>query len=340
MTARLAQLISFAVLVWGAAFGAQADPYQVPRTSFGAPDLEGIWTNQTATPLERSPAYKGLVATDAEMQARRLRRAAAPASAPQASTPKSAGPAAAADGDVGQEQSEFGDADAGLMLIDGRRRTSVITDPADGRLPYTVEGRRLATAAAAPDAHGFDGPEDRSASERCLAAPNGQSGPPMLSGPDDANFQIVETRDRVGVLSEMIHDMRIVRLGGTHPAARTHPLMGDAIGRWDGDTLVIETVDQSPLTTARDVGGAVFWLSPDAKVVERLRRISPKEILYDFTVEDPRIYTRPWSGQMVLRRIDKPIYEYACHEGNYALANVLSGARAKDAAAPGPGQPH
>ena len=317
MTSRLLRLLSFAVLACSVGGEATAAPYRAPKTSFGAPDLEGIWTNQTATPLERSAAYAGLVATEAEMKARRERQAAAKAHAAAPGQPQPA-----ASDDVGQEQSEFGDDNASLMVIGGGSRTSVITDPA--------EGRRLATAAAAQNAHGFDNPEDRPASERCLAAPNGQAGPPLLSGPDDANFQIIETPGRVGVLSEMIHDLRVVRMGGAHPAARTHPLMGDGVGRWEGDTLVIETVDQSPLTTAREVGGGVLWLSPEATVTERLRRISATEILYDFTVRDPRIYTRPWSGEMVLRKIDKPIFEYACHEGNYALANVLSGAREKE----------
>ena len=316
------------------ALPAAAAPYTAPRTSFGAPDLEGVWTTQTATPLQRSRAYKGLVATPAELDARRARRAAPPPPA-AASPPKpSAPPAASNDGDVGQEGSEFGDAETGFTRIDGGYRTSLITDPADGRLPYTDVGRRLAEAAAASDSRAYDGPENRPASERCLAAPNGQGGPPLLSGPDDNLVQIVETPDTVGVLAEMIHDLRLVRMGGEHPAARTHPLMGDSVGRWEGDTLVIETVDQSALTTAREVGGGVLWISPDATVTERLRRISPTEVLYRFTVEDPAVYTRPWSGEAVLRRVDKPIYEYACHEGNYALSNILSGAREKEKAVP------
>lgn len=305
---------------------AAAAPYRAPRTSWGAPDLEGVWTPQTSTPLERPAAYAGLTATPAELAAARARRAARRAAS---------GPPAP--GDVGQEGSEFGDTGVAPLRIDGQERTSLITDPPDGRLPYTAEGRRLAEAAAAPDPQALDDPERRPASERCLAAPNGQAGPPILSGPDDANVQIIETRTEVGLLSEMIHDLRLVRLDGRHPATGAHPVMGDGVGRWEGETLVIETVDQSPLTAAREVGGRVFWLSPRGRVVERLRRVSPTEILYRFTVEDPGVYTRPWTGETLLRRVEKPLYEYACHEGNYALANVLSGARAQErsgAAAP------
>ncbi len=285
-----------------------------PRGRLDRPDLH---------PATTLPRYAGLVATPAESAARRARRAAA-AKPPAAATTPGQGD------DVGQEQSEFADDDGGLTRIDGGQRTSLIVDPADGRLPYTEAGRRLAEAASRPDPHAFDGPENRPASERCLVAPNGQEGPPLLSGPDDNLVQIVETPGAVGVLTEMIHDLRLVRMGGAHAAVRTHPLQGDAIGRWEGETLVIETVDQNPFAASRETGGGVLWISPDAKVTERLRRTSPTEILYRFTVEDPAVYARPWTGEAVLRRVDKPVFEYACHEGNYALANALSGARAAE----------
>lgn len=304
---------------------ALATGYRPPRTSSGAPDLQGVWTNQTATRLERPDVYKGLVATDAELQARVQRQAAAKA----AKTAPKVQPPGEEDGDVGQGESEFADENNDLMLIDGGRRTSIITDPADGRLPFTDAGRLMARAAASPKARGLDDPEQRDPAERCIASAS-QAGPPMMSGPDDANYQIVQTPDHVGILSEMIHNLRLIRLNAAHAPTAGGGLQGDAVGRWEGEALMVETTGQAALIAAREVDGSMLWISPAAKVTERLQRTSPAEIRYRFTVEDPAVYTRPWSGEMVLRRVDKPIYEYACHEGNYALRNILSGARERE----------
>ena len=301
--------------------------YDAPQTSFGVPDLTGIWTVQTATPLERSLNYKDLIATPAELAARRERQRAARATVV---APPPDGSGANDLGDVGQEQSEFGDENNELTVVSGERRTSIITSPSDGRLPYTAAGRRQVEVTRRNDPHEFDGPEHRSASERCLASPNGQAGPPMLSGPDNAKIEIIQTRDNVAILSEMIHDLRTARVAGAHAAIRLHPILGDGVAHYEGDTLVIETVDQSPLTTVRENGASLLLIPPTAKVTERLRRISENEIDYQFTVEDTSFYSQPWIGELILRRSAKPIFEYACHEGNYALANILSGAREQE----------
>ena len=320
--------VAFTLLVCLSLAGpAVAGAYQPPRTSTGAPELQGVWTNLSLTPLERSSNFKGLVATDAELAAMLARRKVRENAKVQAASTAPTPPAAANSDDVGQEETEFADRNDTLMRIEGQFRTSIIVDPADGRMPYTPLGEKLA-AGAAHDR--FDNPEDRPLAERCIEAPNGMSGPPMLSGPDNANIEIVQTPTDIAILTEQIHDVRIVHMNARHAPGALHPWMGDSIGWWDGDTLVIETVNQNPQSAPRSVGARVFWLSADAKVTERLTRISPTQILYAFTIEDPAIYTRPWRGEMVLNAAKGPIYEYACHEGNYALRNILSGARKQE----------
>jgi hypothetical protein len=302
-----------------------AAPYQAPRTVSGTPDLQGVWTNLSVTELERPKGVANLIATEAQVTARLARRKALLAGLKPLPNPKA--PPVDAD-DVGQATSEYPDRNVDFLRIDGQPRTSILVEPSDGRLPYTEAGRKLAAAAEAADDHDFSGPEARLPDERCLTGASSPEGPPMLGEPQNANYRIVQTPQEIAILSEMIHDVRIVRIGARHPAVPTHPWMGDSIGRWEGDTLVIETVDQNLGAAPRFVGPQVFYVSPAAKVVERLTRISPTEIRYDFTVEDPAIYSHRLRGEMMLRATQAQIYEYACHEGNYALENILAGARA------------
>jgi hypothetical protein len=313
------------------------DRYRAPRTAFGAPSLEGDWTNATFTTLQRPKAFKTLGTTPAESAAHlkkqrdRLEGIQPPAD-PAAKPSPEAKPAAP---DVGEAESEWYEMNVGLLEIHGQLRTSIIIDPADGRLPYTPAGRKIAEAAEHADENDFSNPEVRMPDERCLMALGGVTGPPMLPASYNAHYKIIQRPREIAIFSEMIHDVRIVRLGPRNPAALTHPWMGDSIGWWEGETLVIETVDQNPGGGFRFLAGGVFYTSPAAKITERLTRTSPTQIHYAFTVDDAAIYTRPWRGELVFRTSTEPVYEYACHEGNYALPNILAGGRAqeRDAAA-------
>jgi hypothetical protein len=225
---------------------------------------------------------------------------------------------------VGQRDTEWLE-DMHFARMNGRLRTSWIISPADGRLPYSAEGRRRVTARATSDDTNFDDPERRTVLERCLL---GAAGPPIANLPAAANIQIVQTAAEVVILSEVNHDARIIRLGGRHPPPSVRPWMGDSIGRWEGQTLVVETTNLHP-------GGVYrlgFLLSGGAKVVERFTRVSPTQIRYEFSVDDPELYSQVWHGEMPLVRSQAPTYEYACHEGNYALPGILAGARHEEAA--------
>ena len=226
---------------------------------------------------------------------------------------------------MGQATSEWGEAnEAGLARIRGEARTSWIVDPPDGHMPLTAQAKKARQAPAS-----FDGPEARPAAERCLLGLGAPAGPPLLNPGYNANYQIVQTRDAVVLISEMNHDARIVRLGGArHPPAGVALWMGDSVGRWERETLVVETANIRP-------AGRVP-LSPGAKVTERFTRIAPDQIDYQLTVDDPTTYTRAWRGEELLRALGKPIYEAACHEGNYSLPNILAGRRYAERAGAAP----
>jgi len=203
-------------------------------------------------------------------------------------------------------------------------RTSLIVDPADGRLPaLTADAQaRAAARAEARRLHPADGPEDRSLGERCVLF---NAGPPMLSGPYNNYVQIVQTRDHVVIHNEMIHDARIVPLDGRpHLPSSVRLLLGDSRGRWEGDTLVVETTNFTNKTTVRGSGEGL-------RLVERFTRSGPSTLLYEFTVDDPASFTKPWSAVLPMTRTGDRLYEYACHEGNYAMTGILRGARAGEA---------
>ena len=222
-----------------------------------------------------------------------------------------------------------------VVMVDGQKRTSLIVDPVDGRVPamkpearkrnVAFQARQVSPDAAEGAAGGpsaqYDGPEARPLAERCLLGFSSTSGPPTLPNYFYNNLkQVVQTRDTVMILNEMVHDARIIRIGGTHPPAHIKKWMGDSIGRWEGDTLVVETTNFTAKTQFRGSG-------ENLKVIERFTRTDDKTLLYRFTVEDPTTWDRSWTGEYPWRGTDEPLYEYACHEGNYALAGVLRGAR-------------
>lgn len=287
---------------------AQAGDYRAPRTAFGQPDLQGLWSNAWLTRLERPKVFGGLQATEVEANA--FERAPPPQVVD----------------DVGGEETEMWELGGRLARIGGRARSSVIVDPVDGRLPYTESGADAAKAVIRRAAQNFDAPETRTTSEQCLLS--NAAGPPILTAPYNNNIQIVQTKDRVVLLLEWNHEARIVRLDDRrHLPALIRPWMGDSVGWWEGSTLVVETTNFPEHQNPRRGGVDSYYLSPEARVVERFTRSSPAQILYQFSVEDPAIYRQVWRGEVPFASTSVKTYEYACHEGNYSLPGILAGAR-------------
>ena len=292
----------------------------IPRLADGKPDMQGYWTNQTFTPLERPAQYKGKEYFTAEEAAAFAERALEDVKdVPRGEQVKS-------DADIHY--------DDGIWLLEGYKkgamlRTSIITDPADGRIPpLTAEGqkRAQARAEARKGVGPFDSAQARGLSERCIYWAH--EGPPILPTGYNSNLMIVQAPGVFVTETEMMPVARAVPLDGRPKlASAIRGYRGDSRGRWDGDTMVIETTNYSDKTAWR---GA----SENMKVVERLTLTSPMTIRYQFTVEDTTTWTRPWSGEYEMHRIEGPLFEYACHEGNYQLPSILKGARRAEEAAP------
>ncbi|HEY3950682.1 hypothetical protein [Phenylobacterium sp.] len=214
----------------------------------------------------------------------------------------------------------------GLPLVRGQRRTRILVDPADGKLPYRPE--ILKAMHGPPPPESFDNPEDRPAPERCLT---GVGQPPLVSLTFAIVLQIVRTKAAVAIHTEYGDEVRVVPITDTHGPRTSYSRMGDSIGHWEGDTLVVETIGLPDDDSFRI--GPIFIVSGAAKVTERFTAVSDKELLYQFTVDDPKTYTAPWRGEFSWYRTDKLMYEHACHEGNYSLPNILAGARHEEATA-------
>ena len=345
MSSRRPSLLAvLAVVLLSRAALAQAP--SIPRTPDGKPDLQGFWDFRTLTPLER-PASQAAKAFLTEDEARTLQQQNADrrARASAAAEPRTS---ARAPGGGGQAVGAYNDfwIDSGATVV-GDRRTSLIVDPPDGRVPASVPGvarqsgslmedlaaappiRVLATGARA------DGPEHRGLAERCLVGFN--SGPPMVPSGYNNHMQLVQTPHYVAILNEMNHDVRIVPLDGRAPLRGSiRQWAGVSRGHWEGDTLVVKTTnftDKTPSfspSVATAVGtGATLTL------IERFRRADATTLHYEFTIEDPATFTRPFTALVPMRKSDQPVYEYACHEGNVGLMNILRGARAEEAAQDG-----
>jgi hypothetical protein len=328
------RLTCLAIAVALAASAADASPaaaaYHAPRTRFGTPDLEGIWTNTALTFLQRPPIFKALVATDKEeaMLIAGFKKMAGDLISPDPVDPKLPAPPVVKEA----PQSDYIEMPLHLARINGQPRSSWIVEPADGRLPFSDAEKKLRAAAAkAPEV--FDNIEDRDTQERCLTAIGSPEGPPMMNTGFNGNYQILQTRDYVTILVEMNHDVRIIRMNdrGHLPAAIT-PWLGDSVGWWEGDTLVVETTNVDVRGHVYSLGGG-FRYSPKTKITERFTRTSKTDILYEFSVDDPEVFSKVWKAEMPMRAAKGPIYEYACHEGNYSLPNILAGARVEEAAA-------
>jgi hypothetical protein len=331
--ARLSALIA-ALLAAGAAYGAPASRpaavYHAPRTAFGQPDLQGIWTNSALTFLERPPIFKGLIATEAEekMMMAGFRQMVGDLLSDKPIDPTKGPPPVVKDA----PNTDFLEMDLRLGVINGQKRSSWIVEPADGKIPLTDAGK----AAYRGKKSTYDDPEARPLTERCLIAIGSPESPPMLNTGFNANYQFVQSPQAITILVEMNGDARIIRMNDrTHAPAAVTRWLGDSVGWWEGDTLVVETTNFNTRAAVDSMTGG-FRYGPNTKVTERFTRTSKDEILYQFTVEDPEYFKQPWKGEMPMRSSKGPIYEYACHEGNYAVANAMQGARYEEAHAPPP----
>ena len=291
----------------------------VPRTPWGAPSLQGAWTNATMTPLQRPADLADREFLTAEELAVRQGLVAERSSLDNRPRTETGA------------YNEFWMERGALNL-----RTSLVVDPPNGRLPAltTPEQQRQSVRTDSYIAARFDSWLDFNKLDRCIT--RGLPGA-MMPGFYNHNYQIVQTEDHVAIVVEMIHDARIVPLDGrAHLAPPLQQWLGSSRGRWDGDTLVIETTNFNDKILGR--GGTVFGGSEHLRVVERLTRVDADTIDYEITVSDPTVWTEPWTVSTPMTALGQSVFEYACHEGNYALANILSGARAEERAAARPQQ--
>ena len=303
-----------------------AGDWVIPRTPDGRPDLQGNWTSATLTPLQRPEDQGNLVLSWEEVEVRegraanRLERVSRP-SDPDRLAPETGGRGGR--GSVGGYNGIYIDAGDVVARVYGEPRSSLITHPADGRVPeLTPEARaRRAERREVRSQFGpYDHPELRPLGERCLVSFGSNAGPPMLpNGFYNNNYTIVQTPDHLVIMAEMVHDARIIRIGdGPRLPDHIRPWMGDSWGHWEGDVLVVETTNIHPLHR---------YSGEEMKVTERFSRMAEDAVLYEFTIDDPSTYIEPWGAQVPMMALNDRLYEYACHEGNYALSNILSGAR-------------
>ncbi len=311
-------------------FGAE---WTQQRTPDGQPELQGVWSNATQTRLERpialgeKRAYSAEEAQAIELSAREgVARSLAPSDADRAPP---------TDGNVASAYNSFWlERGTNVALIDGEYRTSMIIKPDNGRIPFLPESQRQPTQLqrwlSQNGVEAFDGPELQTIGERCLLfwdfrTSNSSAGPPMMPMIYNNNYQIVQTPSYVMIYAEMMHDARIIRLDKEHRPPHMVQWMGDSVGRWEGDTLVVVTKNMHPQQSH-------FGSSDKIVITETFRRTSETEIVYSFTMDDPLVYSEPWTAEMLWKKggENERIYEYACHEGNYALSGILAGARVQD----------
>lgn len=329
-----------------AALGIVAAPWvtaEIPRTPAGRPDFSGTYDIKTLTPLERPEKYGDrLVLTEEEAVdlARTAHEGGTSLNAP--SDPNREAPPQGGDGSTGAKGNVGGynffwlDRGTGAFRIDGEWRTSIITDPSSGRRPpMTAEATQRAkerkklshpnTGSAWWIEEGiepgpYDDPEMRPLEERCLIGFGSTGGPPMLPVSYNNVKRIVQTEDHIMILTEMVHDVRIIRINAEHAPADVRHWFGDSVGRWEGDTLVVDTTNFNDTPALADA-------SRHLHVVERFTRLDGNSLRYQFTVEDPTVWTRPWSGEYIWPASNERPYEYACHEANYSFRGILRGAR-------------
>lgn len=304
---------------------AQEVQYRPPMANDGHPDLQGVWTNASITTLERNARYASNVLKPEEVEAATAEHPQVVRQATDDNQKLSDGLLDGSDLARGRGYNAFWiDPGKRFGVVKGETRTAWIVDPPSGRIPYSEAGLKLK---AQGDAKlGYSDPESRPLNDRCLAT-GGRTGPPMVNGLYNNHYQIVQTPTHVLIHTEMISHARVIPLRDRHSPEETQPLFGDSIAHWDGETLVIETTNFSAYHFWQDHPA---YLSADARVTERFSRVAENELLYEFTVDDPAFYSQPWRGEVTWRRDEERIYEFACHEGNYAMEGILMGARVRE----------
>lgn len=290
----------------------------VPRID-GHPDLSGIWTNATVTPIERPAQFAGKpTLTDAEAAAFEKNLSDDLKTEDGASD----GPLirAAGSSGTGGYNALFIDRGSQMDRIDGVKRSSLIVDPPDGKIPPITDAARARRAKEMRNFFNYDDVKNRPLSERCIIGFSSTAGPPMMPVLYNNTYEFVQTKDNIMILVEMVHDVRVIRMNSTHAPSNVRTLLGDSIGHWEGDTLVVDTTNFRPESA---FGGA----SQNLHVIERFERASADTILYKVTIDDPSTYTRQWTMEFPFNATKGPVYEYACHEGNYAMTDIMGGAR-------------
>jgi hypothetical protein len=335
--------MSVAMALFGAeAFAQGKASYKAPRNEFGQPDLQGNWNNATLTSVERDAKLGERMhltdeeAAQVEGYAAKHREDGAAPTDPKLKIqdlPKDCG--------YGFSGTNCGynnfwvDRGTQVVRVDGKPRSSMLIDPPNGRIPPMLpDARQRLTARQAAFRKGagpMDGPEIRSLGERCLMSFGSSAGPPMLPLMYNNTYSIAQTKDTVLIIVEMVHDARVIRLNGKSLPKSISKWMGDSIGRYEGDTLVVETTNFHPMNGFRGS-------DENLKVTERFTRVAPDQILYRFTVEDPTVFSAAFSGELPMNFTPDKQYEYACHEGNYALPGILAGAREEERVAAAAGK--
>ena len=320
---RLIVFLSF----WFGVQTALSQGYEPPRTESGKADLQGYWTNASITTMQRSRELSNVGLTIPLDEVARLTdnnhqnvRQATDDNQVQGQLPDGTDLAR------GRGYNAFW-VDPGSQFgnVRGEYRSSWITFPDDGRIPYSERGSQQRRAAYEKFS-GYGGPEGAPLAERCLIGFGSTSGPPMNSVLYNNMYQIVQTEDYVVILVEMVHDARVIPINGDHRPKAIEQWMGDSIGWWDGDTFVVETVNLHPQQKARMMAS----LSDQGRIIEKFTRYSDKQIFYEFEVIDPVFYTEIWGGEISFNSTETKLYEYACHEGNYGLQGILGGYRRQE----------
>jgi hypothetical protein len=302
----------------------RAEPgYKAPRLAIGQPDLQGVWSNASNTRLTRPAQFASLVMNDEQAAKARREHPQNIRQATDDNQKEADGLLNGRDLAAGRGYNAFWiDPGTNYSLVKGAWRTSWIVDPPNGQIPLTEDGRKLLASRRTDRGTGYDNPEERGMAERCIFF-GGSSGPPLMNGLYNNNYRITQSPDAVIIVAEMIHEPRIIRLNAKHGPRELNRYAGDSIGWWEGDTLVVETVDVNP------TGGGQASITESGKIIERFTRYNDKQILYEFEVHDPALYSQVWKGEVGLNAAPN-LYEYACHEGNYGLDGILRGGRAND----------
>ena len=298
----------------------QGQAYEPRRTVNGKPDLQGTWSNASITTLERNVRYTGSTLSDDEV----IRATDDHPQNVRLATDDNMVAGQLPDGtDLGRGRGYNAfwiDPGTKFGTINGEHRTAWIVDPVDGRIPYNDAGRARKAALRAKNSS-FDGPETRPLAERCIST-GLRTGPPMINGLYNNNYEFVQTEDYIVLRTEMISHARIIPINSEHKMAALKPMFGESVAHWDGDTLVVETTNFSSIQEETAIS-----LTSSGQVVERFTRVSEEQIVYEFTVDDPAYYSQSWHGELSFLSTQSKVYEFACHEGNYAMSGILAGAR-------------